>query len=75
MWEPTRGDNNINLVLTSANIVEDLSVGLRAGLADVRVEEIENVEDLWNGFKSTFINLQSRFIPVKNSRPTSVQPR
>ena len=49
--------------------------GLRAGLADVRLENGENVEDLWNSFKTTFMHLQSQFIPLKSSRQMSIRPR
>ena len=115
MRKPTRGNNILDLVLSSEDdLVDELSVGeevggsdhrlvrfllrvprvetarlvsrkldlrradfagLCAGLADVSLEEGENAEDLWNSFKTTFMELQSRFIPLKNSRRASVQPR
>ena len=113
--EPTRGNNILDLVLTSEDdLVNELSVGeelggsdhrlvrfslkvprvenailgsrkldirranfagFRSGLADARIEGGESAEDMWNGFKTTFMDLQSQFIPLKNSRQTCVQPR
>ena len=113
--EPTRGNNILDLVLTSEDdIISKIDVneelggsdhrlirfevrvpvqegptlsgsrfdfrranfaGLRAEIADMILDESEDVEELWSRFKTYFMVLQSRFIPRKLHRRRSFQPK
>ena len=113
--EPTRGNNILDLVLTTEdNIVRNLKVGEELGGSDHRlirfnlmVPEVEerrnearkldyrraNFEDLrtgvremalpgdrdagclWTAFKSSFMEIQSRCIPLKRPGRAAIQPK
>ena len=113
--EPTRGNNILDLVLTSEDdIVSNVEVneelggsdhrvarfvvrvplqgrstqsgvrldfrradfaGLRSGIADLVLEDGDDVEELWSRFKSSFMALQSRYIPKKLHRRRAIQPK
>ena len=49
--------------------------GFRAGVSEMVVGENGSTEDLWGCFKTSFMNLQSRHIPVKVVGQRSVQPK
>ena len=49
--------------------------GLRTGIAQIVIEEGENIEELWSRFKTSFFALQSQFIPRKRNRGRCIQPK
>ena len=113
--EPTRGDNILDLVLTTEDdIISDLSVGeelggsdhkivrfgikapdqevgsakskkldfrradfpgLREAVAGMILEDVDDVEELVKSFTTTFMSLQSRYVPLKNSGRVEIQPK